>query len=58
MENQLNRKIKQFVFEELRKTPNIESIDSVLQAIEAFLTLLSPGGGAQRPPLYVFAYCS
>ena len=24
----------------------------------AFLTLLSPGGGAQRPPLYVFAYCS
>ena len=34
VENPLKCKIKQFV----RKTPNIESIDSVLQAIEAFVS--------------------
>ena len=38
VENQLNCKIKQFVFEELRNTPNIDSIDSVLQAIEALVS--------------------
>ena len=27
-------------------------------ATDFCLTLLSPGGGAQRPPLYVFARCS
>ena len=35
---QLNHNIKKFVFEELRKTPNIESIDRVLQVIEAFVS--------------------
>ena len=29
---QLNRNIKKFVFEELRKNPNMDRIDSVLQA--------------------------
>ena len=38
METQLNSTIKKFVFEALRKTPNIENMDSVLQAIEAFLS--------------------
>ena len=37
-ETQLNCKIKKFVFEELRKTPNIECIDSVLQVIKAFIS--------------------
>ena len=38
VETQLNGNIKKLVFEELRKTPNIESIDSVLQAIKAFVS--------------------
>ena len=37
-ETQLNRNIKKFLFEELRKTPNIESIDSLLQAMESFMS--------------------
>ena len=37
-ETQLNRNIKKFVFEELRRTPNIVSIDSMLQAIKAFMS--------------------
>lgn len=37
-ETQLNHNIKEFVFEELKKTPNMESIDSLLQAIEAFVS--------------------
>ena len=37
VENQLNQKKKQYLFEEFRKTPTIESLDSVLLTIEALV---------------------
>ena len=38
MENPLNRKIKQYLFEELRKEPNIQSLDIVLPTVEAIVS--------------------
>ena len=38
MENPLRQKIKQYLSEELRKTPNIDSLDIVLPTIDAFVS--------------------
>ena len=38
VENTLNRKIIQYLYEELRKEPNIQSLDVVLPTIEAFVS--------------------